>query len=66
MGVESERFLPEETTPPWIRAEHMARFEFASEFVKGATVLDCACGSGVGSHSSAIRTRRESSRWIWK
>jgi len=49
VGVESERFLPEEATPPWIRAEHMARFAFASKFVKGATVLDCACGSGVGS-----------------
>jgi len=27
----------------------MARFAFASKFVKGATVLDCACGTGVGS-----------------
>jgi hypothetical protein len=46
-------------------AEHMARFAFASEFVKGVTVLDCACGSGVGSRRFSDSHAKKSSRSIW-
>ena len=35
--------------PPWTRQEHLARFAFSTRFVHDALVVDCACGSGVGS-----------------
>lgn len=34
--------------PPWVLVEHQARYEFASRFVKDKIVIDCACGTGVG------------------
>jgi SAM-dependent methyltransferase len=34
--------------PNWVRNEHIARFKFASPFLKGKVVVDCACGSGAG------------------
>jgi ubiquinone/menaquinone biosynthesis C-methylase UbiE len=48
MGVESERFDPRHFMPPWVRDEHLERFRFASAFVDGRVVVDCACGSGEG------------------
>jgi ubiquinone/menaquinone biosynthesis C-methylase UbiE len=48
MGVESERFDPGHFMPPWVRDEHVERFRFASAFVEGGVVVDCACGSGEG------------------
>jgi SAM-dependent methyltransferase len=35
--------------PPWTRLEHEARYSFVSQFVAGKQVVDCACGSGIGS-----------------
>jgi SAM-dependent methyltransferase len=35
--------------PPWTRLEHDARYEFAAGFVSGKRVVDCACGTGIGS-----------------
>jgi len=32
--------------PPWTMREHHARYEFANRFVRGKTVVDCACGDG--------------------
>jgi len=52
MPIESERFT-NEFTPPWVKAEHLARFEFACQFVKDKIVVDCACGSGIGSQMFA-------------
>lgn len=35
--------------PPWTKLEHQARYDFAAQFVPGKKVVDCACGSGIGS-----------------
>ncbi|MFA6486124.1 MAG: class I SAM-dependent methyltransferase [Candidatus Magasanikbacteria bacterium] len=49
MTIEKERLSVDTFIPPWVRHEHEARFEFASRFVKDKIVVDCACGSGLGS-----------------
>lgn len=36
-------------TPKRIEDDHIERYRFASQFVKGKTVLDIACGAGYGS-----------------
>lgn len=48
MSVEDERFDPFRFVPPWVRFEHEQRYAFAAPYVRGATVVDCACGSGEG------------------
>jgi ubiquinone/menaquinone biosynthesis C-methylase UbiE len=35
--------------PKWLWLEHLARYKFAAEYVKNKIVVDCACGSGIGS-----------------
>lgn len=35
--------------PKWLWLEHLARYYFASNFVEGKVVVDCACGCGIGS-----------------
>lgn len=45
--------------PPWVRAEHEARYEFALPFVKEKMVVDCACGSGIGSRLYAEAGAKE-------
>jgi SAM-dependent methyltransferase len=47
--VAVERNSKQEWLPPWTRLEHEARYEFASRFVSGKHVVDCACGAGIGS-----------------
>ena len=42
-----ERLAGESWASPW-REEHQARYLWASEFTRGAQVLDIACGSGFG------------------
>ena len=49
MSVEAERFDPDRFAPPWTRSEHMQRFAFAADYVRGHRVVDCACGAGIGS-----------------
>jgi ubiquinone/menaquinone biosynthesis C-methylase UbiE len=44
-----ERVVPGGTTPVSIFSESEHRYNFASQFVVGKTVLDIACGSGIGS-----------------
>ena len=44
-----ERNSKEEWLPPWTRLEHDARYAFAATLVAGKRVVDCACGSGIGS-----------------
>jgi len=43
-----ERVVHERWQPPWIRNEHLARYRFATELVRGRVVVDCACGDGTG------------------
>jgi len=49
MSLEQERLSPKTFMLKWVRLEHLARFRFGAEFVKDKVVVDCACGSGVGS-----------------
>ena len=49
MTTEKERMSPGGFIPKWVRLEHQARFEFAAQYVKDKIVVDCACGTGVGS-----------------
>lgn len=49
MKIEQERMSEGGFMPPWVKAEHLARFLFAKERVLGKITVDCACGSGVGS-----------------
>lgn len=48
MPLEKERWKKNSWIPPWTRLEHLARYQFASEFVHERTVVDCACGAGMG------------------
>lgn len=43
-----ERWIPGES-PFQVETDHLARYSFASGYVKDKTVLDIACGSGYGS-----------------
>jgi len=49
MSIEKERMSQKIFMPKWVRHEHMARFEFVCGLVKDKAVIDCACGTGVGS-----------------
>jgi SAM-dependent methyltransferase len=49
LSTDAERVGGETWTPPWVRREHQARFDFAARMAAGQDVLDCACGSGAGS-----------------
>lgn len=53
MAIDKERLSPDAAVPRWVWLEHLARYEFGARFVKGKTVLDCACGSGIGSETFA-------------
>jgi SAM-dependent methyltransferase len=44
-----ERNSKENWLPPWTRLEHEARYDFAAAFVSGKRIVDCACGTGIGS-----------------
>ena len=48
--IEKERLSAKMSMPGWVWQEHNARYNFASKFVLGKTVIDCACGSGVGTN----------------
>lgn len=54
MTVEHERFDPLRFNAPWIRHEHAARFRFGAGYVRGKTVIDCACGTGEGTRTFAM------------
>jgi ubiquinone/menaquinone biosynthesis C-methylase UbiE len=53
MAIEKERLSPDAAVPRWVWLEHLARYEFGARFVKGKTVVDCACGAGIGSETFA-------------
>jgi SAM-dependent methyltransferase len=44
-----ERATRASRLPPWVRHEHEERYAFAAGFVRGAVVVDVACGDGAGS-----------------
>lgn len=44
-----ERLSIGDWVPPWLQYQHEARYEWASRYVRGAAVLDAACGIGYGS-----------------
>jgi len=48
MKFTGERIVPGQVEPDLLN-EHLARYYFALQFVKGKRVLDAACGSGYGS-----------------
>jgi len=48
MEFTGERMM-EEINDGGMYAEHMVRYQFASQFVKNKSILDLACGSGYGS-----------------
>src|SRR5262245_61886652 len=52
-----ERFLPE-MNGAYIAYEHWHRYLFATQFAKGKTVLDVACGEGYGSNQLATSAAR--------
>lgn len=54
-----ERMIPEINIGQQIYVEHMARYFFASQFVKRKKVLDIACGSGYGSYYLLQQGARE-------
>ena len=43
-----ERISEGSLLPLWVLEEHLARYRFAAQFVKGKVVIDCACGEGYG------------------
>lgn len=48
-----ERFLPWVSGYPIMSYEHLHRYRFATELVRGKKVLDLACGEGYGAHMLA-------------
>ena len=48
VGLWTERADSSEMLPPWVRRQSEARYEWACHFVRGAVVLDAACGTGYG------------------
>jgi SAM-dependent methyltransferase len=48
-----ERFAPTAWAPPWVRYQHLARYEWTRPLVVGKVVIDAACGVGYGSRMLA-------------
>lgn len=49
MELVDERISLDQWMPPWIRYQHIARYEWVLAFVRGRTVVEAACGTGYGS-----------------
>jgi SAM-dependent methyltransferase len=49
MEISCERFTIGANFSPDVELEHLERYRYAANFVKGADVIDIACGSGYGS-----------------
>lgn len=43
-----ERLALDRWASPWLRRQHLVRYQWASAFVQGARALDGACGTGYG------------------
>ena len=48
LEVTGERLLPEQQRGELVHAEHLARYRFAAQLVRGKRVLDAASGEGYG------------------
>lgn len=57
MSVEKERLSSIPFLPDWIWKEHMARFVFVATLCQNKDILDCACGSGVGTQYFSKQAR---------
>jgi 2-polyprenyl-3-methyl-5-hydroxy-6-metoxy-1,4-benzoquinol methylase len=44
-----ERISLNEWLPPWVRHQHVTRYEWLVDFIKGREVIEAACGTGYGS-----------------
>jgi SAM-dependent methyltransferase len=55
----SERFVPEQDQGRLIEAEHVARYQWASQAAKDRRVLDAGCGTGYGCRLLAHGGARE-------
>lgn len=53
-----ERLERGEWTPPWLRFQHVARYEWAARMFAGRDVLDAASGTGYGSTTLRTNARR--------
>jgi SAM-dependent methyltransferase len=48
MSIFSERNTKNAFIPKWVLIEHAERYWFANQFLKNKIVVDCACGTGIG------------------
>lgn len=53
-----ERLEARGWTPPWLRHQHEARYDWAREYCRDEVVLDAACGTGYGSMRLAAVAKR--------
>lgn len=49
MPILVERITGWSRIAPWLWYQHVARYQWASQFAKGCKVIDAACGTGYGS-----------------
>lgn len=49
MEIIKERNSDQEFLPNWVRFSHQALYHFSGQYLHGKNVLDCACGTGIGS-----------------
>jgi SAM-dependent methyltransferase len=49
MNTYTERFSLRRWSPPWLRYEHLTRYEWVRQFTNSSRVIDAACGTGYGS-----------------
>ena len=59
MGLAVERFAEARWVPPWIRRQHVARYQWVSQVTVGCTVVDAACGTGYGARMIAARGAKQ-------
>jgi SAM-dependent methyltransferase len=53
LELTGERLLPDQQRDELVYAEHLARYLFAAQLVRGLRVLDAACGEGYGTATLA-------------
>ena len=56
-----ERLSEQQWVPPWIRHQHLTRYQWACEFTLNRSVIDAACGTGYG---AAILVERGGAREV--
>lgn len=47
-SIVTERISVDKWLPPWVRYQHLARYEWVKAFTRGCVVIEAACGSGYG------------------